>query len=103
MKLRQGDGRRWPLHALAVVLHATHAGKAPLHLPEVGLHLVALVAAHDGVDGAHPTATHARQCAPPHLAQEEVTDGMVTKTMMRKMMMMMMMRKGEEGEEEEEE
>lgn len=68
VKLGQSCRRGRPLHALSVVHHSSYAGEPPLHLPEVSLHLVALVVAHDGVDGPHPPAPHASQGPAPHLA-----------------------------------
>lgn len=67
VKLGQRCGWRRPLHALPVVGHVPHAGKPPLHLPEVSLDLVAPVAAHDGIDGFQSLAPHPGQGAAPHL------------------------------------
>lgn len=58
VKLGQRCRRGWPLHGLSIVGHGSHISKPPLHLPEVGLHLVALIAAHNGIDGPHPLAPH---------------------------------------------
>lgn len=80
VKLGQSCGRRRPLHALPIVRHHPHARETALHLPEVGLDLVALVASHDGVDGAHPTAAQASESASPNLMGEGIkkfTDGNV--------------------------
>lgn len=71
MKLRQGGRRRGPLHPSPVVGHVSDVIKPPLHLPEVSLHLVALVAAHDGVDGPQAATARASQRATPHLQREE--------------------------------
>lgn len=58
--VKLGQSGRWgrPFHAPSVVGHSSHISKPPLHLPEMGLDLVALIAAHDGVDGPHPLAPH---------------------------------------------
>lgn len=58
VELGQSCRRHRPLHALPVIGHRSHIGKPSLHLPEVGLDLVALIAAHDGVDCPHPPAPH---------------------------------------------
>lgn len=59
VKLGQRGGWCGPLHALSIVCHAAHVSKPPLHLPEVGLDLVALIVAHDDVHSPHPPALDA--------------------------------------------
>ncbi len=58
VKLGQSCRRGRPLHTLPIVGRVSHISEPSLHLPEVGFHLVPLIAAHDGVDGPHSPAPH---------------------------------------------